>query len=425
MPHRVVTVILGGGKGTRLFPLTKERAKPAVPIAGKFRLIDIPISNCINSGLRSIFVLTMYQSASLNSHIAHAYRFDRFSRGFVEILAAQQTAKGGTWFQGTADAVRQAWPHLTDNDFDDVLMLSGDHLYKMDYRDFLRVHRESEAEFSIAVQPVTRQEAPELGLLKIDETGRIVQFAEKPKTDAELDAMAVDTTVFGLSPEEARRKPFLASMGIYLAKTKPLYEMLMRDPAQTDFGKDIIPEAIRNRPVQAFCFKGYWADIGTVNAFYEANMDLVSSEPEFDLFDPHMPLYTNARYLPGVKLVRASVEGSLLSDGTVVEGAMVRDSILGLRTYVRPGATIENTYVMGADYFEHDEEAPAPIPLGVGEGAYIRKAIIDKNTRIGRGVQLVNREKHQKYDDPEERFYVRDGIIIVPKKAVIPEGLVF
>lgn len=422
--QQVVAVILGGGKGTRLFPLTKERSKPAVPIAGKYRLIDIPISNCIHSGIRAMHVLTMYQSASLNSHISHAYRFDNFSRGYVEINAAEQTAQGGTWFQGTADAVRQAWAHITGQPSENVLILSGDHLYTMDYSEFLGVHKNASADFSIAVQPVSRAEAPELGLLKTDETGRIVQFAEKPKTDAELDAMMVDTTSFGLTEKEAKEKPFLASMGIYLAKTGVLNEMLLRDPTQTDFGKDIIPDAIQERHVQAYCFQGYWADIGTVGAFFEANLDLVRPEPQFNLFDPDRPLYTNARYLPGVKLIRASVEGSLLADGTIIEGAMVRDSILGVRSRIRPGATIERCYVMGNDYFD-PEGINSSGPLGIGEGAYLRNAIIDKNASIGRGVQLVNRDKLDTYDDPEDRFYVRDGIILVAKGAALPEGFVF
>ncbi len=424
--NKTVAVILGGGKGTRLFPLTKERSKPAVPIGGKYRLIDVPISNCINSQIMQIYVLTMYQSASLNQHISTAYRFDAFSGGYVDILAAELTNTGGNWFQGTADAVRQSWRHITDKTRPtNILVLSGDHLYKMDYRDFFQVHAEAEADFSIAVQPVTRQEAPELGLLKTDETGRIIQFAEKPKSDEELDAMMVDTTTFGLSDHEARERPFLASMGIYLAKTDAMDEMLHRDDSQTDFGKHIIPQAIEERKVQAFCFNDYWADIGTVGAFYEANIDLVQTLPKFNLFDTVMPLYTHQRFLPGAKLNRASVEGALLSDGTIVDGGMVRDSLVGLRTRIQPGATIESSYVMGADFYQDQDHCKGKPFIGIGSGAYVKRAIIDKNSSIGHGAQLVNRENIEYYDDPEERFCVRDGIIIVSKGAIIPDGFVF
>lgn len=421
--NNTISVILGGGKGTRLYPLTRDRSKPAVPLAGKYRLIDIPISNCINSGIMKIYVLTMYQSASLNRHISNAFRFDAFSQGFVDILAAEQTNEGGTWFQGTADAVRQSWVHIADKGIPGaILILSGDHLYRMDYREFKNVHEKANADFSIAVQPVTRAEAPELGLLKTDETGRIIQFAEKPQTDEELDAMMVDTTTFGLSPEEARKRPFLASMGIYLAKGTAMNELLHRDHTQTDFGKHIIPQAIMERHVQAYCFNGYWADIGTVGAFYEANLELVRALPRFNLFDPQMPLYTHARYLPGAKINRASVEGAVLCDGSIVDGGMVRDSLIGLRARILPGATIEASYIMGADYYQPNDGNPM---MGVGEGSYIKRAIVDKNAAIGRGVQLVNRQNVDTYDDPEGRFYVRDGIIIVCKNAHIPDGFVF
>ncbi len=426
--NRTVAVILGGGKGSRLYPLTKERSKPAVPIGGKFRLIDVPLSNCINSQIMQIYVLTMYQSASLNQHVSTAYRFDAFSGGYVDILAAEQTNDGGTWFQGTADAVRQSWRHLTDKSRpENILVLSGDHLYRMDYREFAKVHKGADADFSIAVQPVTREEAPELGLLKTDETGKIIQFAEKPTSDEELDAMMVDTTTFGLSENEARKRPFLASMGIYLAKTNSMDEMLHRDTSQTDFGKHIIPQAIEERVVQAYCFNDYWADIGTVGAFYEANIDLVKTLPRFNLFDTDMPLYTHQRFLPGAKINRASVEGALLSDGTIVDGGMVRDSLIGLRTRIQPGATIESSYIMGADYYQ-DGSKDLPF-IGIGSGAYVKRAIVDKNSSIGHGVQLVNRDNVDEYDDPEGRFYVRfyvrDGIIIVCKDAVIPDGFVF
>jgi glucose-1-phosphate adenylyltransferase len=426
MLESTLAVILGGGQGKRLFPLTRERSKPAVPLAGKYRLIDVPVSNCINSGLRRIFVLTMFQSASLNSHLAAAYRFDAFSKGFVQVLAAEQTASGGTWFRGTADAVRQSWQHLNDEPATRFLILSGDHLYRMDYAEFERVHVSSEADLSIAVKPVSRAEASELGLLKTDGTGRIVRFVEKPRGEA-LEEMAVDTAAFGLSREEARERPFLASMGIYLVQSRVLGELLSADPGATDFGQHLIPRALDAWRVQAYGFSGYWADIGTVRSFYEANMELVHPLPRFNLFDPDRPIYTNARFLPGAKVTRAAVEGSILCDGVIVEGGMVRDSILGVRARVRPGATIESSLVMGADYYQPGTSAgDVPRPLvGISEGCYIRRAIIDKNACIGRGVQIVNRDNVTDYDDPEGRFYVRDGIVVVPKGAVLPDGFCF
>jgi glucose-1-phosphate adenylyltransferase len=422
-----VAVILGGGKGTRLFPLTKVRSKPAVPIAGKYRLIDIPLSNCVNSDIFQIYVLTMFQSASLNSHLAYSYRFDYFSRGFVQVLAAEQTHSGGTWFQGTADAVRQSWGHISDTPSENVIILSGDHLYRMDYRKFLDVHHEADADASIAVKPVGREQAPELGLLKTDATGRIVDFVEKPSTPEALDAMKVDTTAFGLSAKEAEANPFLASMGIYAFKSSILEDLLMEDPAQTDFGKHIIPNAIQTRKVQAYCHNRYWADIGTVRSFYDANLDLTLPLPRFNLFDPKMPIYTNSRFLPGAKINRATVEGGLIAEGVIVEGAVIRNAVLGVRSRVRPGATIERSLIIGADYYQPGRRNGEPLQpdIGIGEGAHIRNAIIDKNASVGRGALLLNRQGLEEYDDPEERIYVRDGVIVVPKGAAIPEGFVF
>ncbi len=423
--ENMMAVILGGGKGTRLFPLTKERSKPAVSIAGKYRLIDIPISNCINSGITQMYVLTMYQSASLNNHISNAYRFDQFSRGFVQVLAAEQTAASNEWFQGTADAVRKTLPHLgyKHGNRGLVLILSGDHLYRMNYRMFRDSHIKSGADVSIAVMPVTREEAPELGVLKVDESGRIIQFTEKPKTEEALDEMMTDTSIFGLSPEEAARRPYLASMGIYIFDPLTLSDMLTSDMSRTDFGKEIIPQAIPTHKMQAYCFDGYWADIGTIRAFYEANMDLVSPVPQFNLFDPTQPIYSNTRYLPGAKMNRASVEAALLCEGVIVEGATVRDSILGSRSRVRHGSVIEESLVMGADFYQRGDD-PSP-QIGINEGAYLKRCIIDKNASIGRYAQMVNRQNLPTYDDPEERFYVRDGVIIVVKDAIIPEGFVF
>lgn len=418
-----MAVVLGGGRGTRLFPLTRDRSKPAVPFAGKYRMIDIPISNCINSEVRRIYVLTMFQSASLNSHIANTYRFDHFSTGFVGILAAEQTAKGGTWFRGTADAVRQEWDHISSHPSRHVLILSADHLYRMDYLEFKNSHVGSGAAISVAAYPVTRAEAPEMGLLKTDQTGRIVDFVEKPNSKKAMRRMEVDTTAFGLSPAEAERRPFLASMGIYLFKTSVLEKLLSRDTAQTDFGKHIVPQAISDFRVQAFCFQGYWADIGTIRSFYEANMELVSHLPKFSLFDPIMPIYTHPRFLPGAKLNQASVECAILCEGSIVDEALVRDSILGVRSRVRPGAKIESSLVMGADFYQPpDTDHPL---IGIGEGSHIRRAIVDKNSCIGRNVRLVNDDDVSEYDDPRGQFYVRDGIIVVVKGGIIPNGFTF
>ncbi len=416
----IVAVILGGGQGSRLFPLTKDRSKPAVPLAGKYRLIDIPISNCINSEIRQIYVLTMYQSASLNSHVASTYRFDSFSRGFVSILAAEQTAKGGTWFQGTADAVRQAWVHINSRPSEHILILSGDHIYRMDYDAFSKAHNKSGADISIAVQPVTREEAPELGILKTDANGRIVKFVEKPKTAEALEAMRCDTTTFGLSKEEAEKRPFLASMGVYLFNTPVMDESLHRDVSQHDFGKNIVPQAILERHVNAFCFQGYWADIGTVGAFYEANLDLVRPNPKFNFFDPTMPIYTHERPLPGAKINDARVEGSVLCEGVVVEGGTVRDSILGVRARVGKGATIESSIVMGADFYQ-SPNASGP-RIGIGEDAILRRTIVDKDASVGNRARLINATNQVHYDDPNKQFFVRDGIIIITKGGVIPAG---
>ena len=426
--ENTVAVILGGGKGTRLFPLTRDRSKPAVPIAGKYRLVDIPISNCIHANLHKIFVLTMYQSASLNRHISNAYRFDHFSGGFVQILAAEQgsdTRQTG-WFEGTADAVRKCCRHLANANPDHVLILSGDHLYRMDYAAFAACHKSAAADISIAVKPVGRDEAPELGILKIDETGRIVKFKEKPKKEEEIAEMATEPEAlrktFGLTPEQAAARPFLASMGIYYFGYKVLRDLLFADPGQMDFGKEIIPAAIGLHKVQAFRFDGYWADIGTIRSFFEANLDLVLPMPKFNLFDPVRPIYTRNRFLPGAKLNSASVGGSVLCDGVIVEGATVQDSILGVRARVRRSARVEYTLVMGADFYQPAGEGPF---MGIDEGAHVSGAIVDKNTSIGRYAQLVNRQGLQTYDDPEGRFHVRDGIIVVSKGSVIPEGFVF
>jgi glucose-1-phosphate adenylyltransferase len=426
--HNLLAVILGGGAGSRLFPLTQQRSKPAVPVGGKYRLVDIPISNCINSNVHKIFVLTQYNSASLNRHIAQTYRFSQFSDGFVEILAAEQTPESPQWFQGTADAVRQVLPHIGDWGIDTLLILSGDHLYRMDYRDFLQRHYQTDADVTVSVVPSTPDAASEFGLLKTDQDGQIVEFKEKPKGEA-LETMRVDTTNLGLSAEDAATRPFLASMGIYVFKFNRLVELLAEDPGWLDFGREIIPGAIKTRKVQAFMFDGYWEDIGTIGAFYKANLDLTAKIPKFNLFDAEAPVYTRARYLPPSKMEESEIRDSIVSDGCIIGGAKVGNSIIGLRSRIAKGVRIEASILMGADYYQSLEEmladTAAGLPrVGIGEESVIRKAIIDKNARIGSGVRLLNEAGVINGDAEDKSYFLRDGIIIVPKNAVIRDGLV-
>jgi glucose-1-phosphate adenylyltransferase len=426
--RNLLAVILGGGAGSRLYPLTEQRSKPAVPLGGKYRLVDIPISNCINSDIIKIFVLTQYNSASLNRHIARTYRFSQFSDGFVEILAAEQTPESPQWFQGTADAVRQVLPHIRDWGIDTLLILSGDHLYSMDYRLFLKRHRETDADVTVSVIPCAPEAAEEFGLLKTDSDGRIVEFKEKPKGEA-LESMRVETTSFGLSADEARARPFLASMGIYVFKYALLEKLLEQDPNAFDFGRNIIPAAIECCNVQAFLFDGYWEDIGSISAFYDANIDLTSPMPKFNLFDGDAPIFTRSRYLPPSKVQNCEIRNSIISEGCIINSATVTRSIVGLRSRIEMGAQIESSILMGADYYQSIEdmrlESKAGMPrIGVGENTLIRRAIIDKNTRIGANVRLVNEKGIDTLDGDGGNFVIRDRIIIVPKNAVIPDGTV-
>lgn len=422
----VVAVILGGGAGSRLFPLTRERSKPAVPLGGKYRLIDVPVSNCINSDITQIFVLTQYNSASLNRHISQTYRFSTFSSGFVEILAAEQRRDSPDWFQGTADAVRQITPHLRGWKFDTLLILSGDHLYRMDYRKFIQRHVDTNADVTISVLPARPDEAEGFGILKTEGDGKIVEFREKPQGEA-LEEMRVDTTQFGLSMEEALKRPFLASMGIYVFNYKKLVELLDEDESAVDFGGQIIPAAIKNYNVQAHLFDDYWEDIGTIRAFYEANLDLASPLPKFNFFNAEAPIYSRSRYLPPSKLHGCDIDNSMVSEGCIMNGVFARNSIIGLRSRLDNGVRIENSIIMGADYFESIEEIKRNIErgtphLGIGSNTLIRKAIVDKNVRIGSNVKLLNLQGIENADDPNKCYYIRDGIIIVPKNATIPDG---
>ncbi len=426
--ENVVAVILGGGAGTRLFPLTRERAKPAVPLGGKYRLIDVPISNCINSDILQIFVLTQYNSASLNRHISRTYRFSTFSTGFVEILAAEQTKESDEWFQGTADAVRQVLMHLKDLDVENLVILSGDHLYRMDYRKFLKRHFETKADVTISVIPCDARDAEGFGLLKTDENGRIIEFKEKPKDDA-LESMRVDTTRFGLTEEESAKRPFLASMGIYIFKYKYLVELLETDTTWVDFGREIIPAAIENANVAAHLFNSYWEDIGTIRAFYEANLDLARPLPKFNFFNTKTPIYTRSRYLPPSKMHDCEITNSMVSEGCILHGVYADGSIIGLRSRIDAGTRIENSILMGADEFESfktiQKNSEKGLPhIGIGENCVIRRAIIDKNARIGNDVKLVNRNDATEEDGADGSYYIREGIILVPKNAVIKDGAV-
>ena len=425
---KLLAVILGGGAGNRLFPLTQQRSKPAVPVGGKYRLVDIPLSNCINSDILRTFVLTQYNSASLNRHIAQTYRFSQFSDGFVEILAAEQTPESPQWFQGTADAVRQVLPHIRDWGIDTLLILSGDHLYRMDYREFLERHYSTNADVTVSVIPCEARSASEFGLLKTDETGRIVEFKEKPKGD-DLLSMQVDTTKLGLEANDAQRRPFLASMGIYVFKYEHLEQLLAEDPDRIDFGKHVIPAAIKSRDVQAFMFDGYWEDIGTIGAFYRANLDLTGKIPKFNLFDAEAPVFTRARYLPPSKLEETEINDSMISDGCIIIGAKVNNSVIGVRSRISKGVQMDSAYMMGADFYQTFDEMRSDAGkgrprVGIGEGTLIKRAIIDKNARIGKNARLLNEAGVVEADGPGGAYFIRDSIIIVPKNAVIPDGSV-
>ncbi len=426
--RNLLAVILGGGAGKRLFPLTRDRSKPAVPLGGKYRLVDVPISNCINSDVIRMFVLTQYNSASLNKHIATTYRFSPFADGFVEILAAEQTPESGQWFQGTADAVRQVLPHIRDWRIDTLLILSGDHLYRMDYRKFLARHDESKADITIAVIPIVPDTASEFGLLKTDKDGRIIEFREKPKGE-ELEAMRVDTTALGLSAEEALARPYLASMGIYVFRYDRLEEVLAEDKSRLDFGKEVIPGSIHKYNVQAYLFNDYWEDIGTIGAFYNANLEMTTAIPPFNLFDAEAPLLTRSRYLPPSKIDDCEIRNSIVSEGCIINGARINNSLIGLRSRLGNGSQVEASYMMGADYYqtledmEVDTAAGRPW-IGIGKGTIVRRAIIDKNARIGAGVRLLNEAGTEEADGPDGSYYIRDRIIIVPKNGLIPDGTV-
>ncbi len=427
--NNVVSIILGGGGGTRLQPLTRLRAKPAVPLAGKYRLIDIPISNSINSGVHRIYVLTQFNSASLNRHVNKTYSFSPFQQGFVEILAAQLTPERADWFQGTADAVRQYLTAFKAVKADQFIILSGDHLYQMDYSPFIEHHRQSGADITLSVLPVSREKASDFGLIKIDNNGQVLEFNEKPKGKA-LDKMAVDTTLFGIDPEQAREKPFIASMGIYVFNRQTLFDLLTEDPEKHDFGKQLIPDAIDKHRIQTYLFQGYWEDIGTIRSFFEANIALTKfPAPDFSFFDISAPVFTRQRFLPPSKIVNTAIEKSMISEGCILEGAAIRHSVIGVRTIIGNNSTLENTLMMGADFFQSHQERSDNIeagipPIGVGANCRIKRAIIDKNARIGRNVQLINKEGIQEGSREDEGIWIKGGIIVIAKNTIIPDGTI-
>lgn len=402
----VLAVILGGGRGSRLYPLTSMRSKPAVPIAGKYRLIDIPISNCINSGIFKVHVLTQFNSVSLHRHITNTYKFDAFHTGFVEVLAAEQTPTSDAWYQGTADAFRKQLFEIQAARVDHVLVLAGDHLYRMNYSHMIAHHMKTDADITVAVQPVPKEEALRFGILKREEDGHIVDFVEKPKDPATLDRMRS-------RDDEAR--PFLGSMGIYVFKISALIDLLTEHPDYDDFGSDVIPHAIRSRPVQGFDFDGYWEDIGTIRSFYDTNLKLTSPNAPFNFCDSKAPIYTHSRFLPGSIVTNSRIDAALIAEGCVIEQSEILHSIVGLRSLIGAGSVVKDSILMGADYYD---SKPHYIAMGIGEGCHIEGTILDKNVRVGRGTQIRPFPRGTEMDCGS--YVVQDGIVVIPKGTILP-----
>ena len=422
MDTSTISIILGGGKGTRLYPLTKLRAKPAVPLAGRYRLIDVPVSNSINSDIPRIFVLTQFNSASLNRHLAQSYRFDRFTNGFVSVLAAEQTPASKDWFQGTADAVRRSIPHTEGYRHEHVLILAGDQLYSMDYRNMIQHHRETDADVTVGTIPVAADQAPAFGILKTDDEHVITEFHEKPAAD-ELEGKESPVS----KEMEEQGRTYLASMGMYLFDREPLQELLESNPDDNDFGHQIIPKAIENLKVTGYPFTGYWSDIGTIENFYQANLMLGRADPPFNLYNQNRPLYTNARMLSPAKILSSYVQNSLIAEGSIVTNSQISNSVVGIRSYVGDNTTLKNTVMMGADHYRwHDleelgyrEGAETP---GIGEESYVEGAIIDKNVQIGKRCIIKNRDNVEEAE--EDNYYIRDGIVVIPKNTIIPDDTI-
>ncbi len=422
--RNVTSFILGGGKGTRLYPLTEYRSKPAVPLAGKYRLIDIPISNCLNSHINRIYLLTQFNSVSLHRHIRQTYKFDRFEGGFVEILAAQQTLEGTDWYQGTADAVRKHLRYLEQDDVDYVLILSGDQLYRMDFEEMLKTHKEAKADVTIAAVPVTSDQAKAFGIMRLNDSGRVEGFLEKPQTEEELELVRTDPAWIDQHGVQSQGRDCLASMGIYLFNRDTLLELL-RGSDYTDFGKEVFPLTIRTRHVQTHLFDGYWEDIGTIRAFYECNLALAGKTPPFRFVDANAPIYTHARFLPPTRVDGATIKGSLIADGCEIdEGAMIEDSLIGLRYRIGKNVNIKKAILMGADSYDLGTAADtADHPaVGIGDGSTIEGAIIDKNCRIGKNVTIRLPDTSIENADFGDDVVVRDGVIVVKKGAILPDG---
>jgi len=416
--EKTLAIIMGGGAGTRLFPLTKERSKPAVPLGGKYRIVDIPISNCINSGLRRIYVLTQFNSTSLHKHINSAYKFDSFSRSFVEIMAAQQTPTDTSWYQGTADAVRQNLRDFLQYPYQYYVILSGDQLYRMDYRDMLEQHIATKAKLTIATIPVGREAASGFGIMHTDAERKIIRFVEKPKEAEQLDTLRIPATLLKELGQPAEKDLYQASMGIYIFDRETLVEAL--DNTYVDFGKHVIPEFIHRERVMAYIFQGYWEDIGTIRSFFEANIMLTGQVPAFNFFDTAAPIYTHARFLPGSKLNGATIKHAIVSDGCIIDDAHIERSVIGIRSYIGSGTTIRDSILMGADFYDVNVAGRGGPELGIGRNCVIDRAIIDKNARIGDGAVITPEGKPSEFDGPN--FYIRDGIVIVPKGATIAPG---
>ncbi|KAI4336860.1 hypothetical protein L6164_015337 [Bauhinia variegata] len=436
-PKKVAAIVLGGGAGTRLFPLTSQRAKPAVPIGGCYRLVDIPMSNCINSGIRKIFILTQFNSFSLNRHLSRIYNFKNsvsFGDEFVEVLAATQTPgeAGKKWFQGTADAVRQfmwVFEDAKHKNIEHILILSGDHLYRMDYMNFVQKHIDTNADITVSCLPIDKSRASDYGLMKIDNTGQILEFAEKPK-GSDLEAMQVDTTVLGLSAQEARENPYIASMGVYVFRIETLLKLLRWScPSCNDFGSEIIPSALTEHKVQAYLFDEYWEDIGTIKSFFDANLALTKQPPKFEFCDPKTPFYTSPRNLPPTKVENCRIMDAIISHGCFLRDCSIQSSIVGVRSRLESGAELQETMMMGADYYQTESEivsllGKGKVPIGIGENTKIRKCIIDKNAKIGKNVIISNSDGVQEADRSKEGFYIRSGITVILKNATIKDGTI-
>ena len=415
-----LAVILGGGQGTRLFPLTATRSKPAVPIGGKYRLVDVPVSGCLHADIRRIFVLTQFNSASLNRHINNTYQLDRFSGGFVEILAAEQTPDNPHWYQGTADAVRQAVRHIAQHEADLYLILAGDHLYRMDYSELIWTHKDTDADITIGAQPVDPETATHMGIFRFDAAGRIVAFEEKPNANrlSEIGRSIPPNATFARHNEE---QPFMASMGIYVFTRRAILELLEKEPGH-DFGRELIPAALSQYRVKPYVYRGYWADVGTIESFYQANVMLGRPAAPFRFWDPTYQIYTHLRHLPGSRLTDCVVRTSIVVDGCFLDRCHIEESVVGLRSHIRSGARVTRSVLLGDDFYEDGDPPPGVPKLGIGRDVVLDRVIVDKNARIGDGVRLVNERGVEHADG--DGFYIRGGIIVVPQGGIIAPGTV-